>query len=154
MIAMKTENKIHTKISERASGSVRTNGRRKCFEWEKERKTLLYIESNAYVNIQQTTQKKTSNRPFFHRILSMRTFTYIIWKQKKQRSLHAYTHRSLIENFLIEGDTSAQFYCRNLFLPINKLHKLFSRETCYQGNLLFLQFSQGLKAIYEKFKTY
>lgn len=156
MIAMKTENKTHTKISERANERTkRTSERQKeMFGMGKREKMLLYIESNAYVNIQQTTQKKTRNRPFFHRILSMRTSTLYERNGNKNYSSLTNTHRSFIENFLIEGDTSAQFYCRNLFLPINKLHTAFSRETCYQGNLLFLQFGQGLQAIYVKFKTY
>lgn len=84
---------------------------------------------------------------FFARCVRLHTYY--------ESSSLAYTHRSLLEDFLIEGDTSAHFNYRNLFLPINKLHKLvfLSRETCYQVNLLQFAVWLGIeKAIYVNFK--
>ena len=96
-------------------------------------------------------QKKTRKRPFFPRLL-LDAYFYIYLNGSEPK---AFIHTQKFDReFLIEGDTSAQFYCRNLFLPINKLHKLL------RGNLLLRQFiiiifhsARDCKAIYVKFKA-
>jgi hypothetical protein len=147
MIAMKSRRtKTHTSEAQQWTNAYERAAEGNVSNGEKERKTLLYIESDAYVNTQQTTQKRNQKSTIFPSYCVRLHTSGEGMETAERRSSSAPTHtEGFIENVLIEGDTSAQFYCRNLFLPINKLHKLFaSRETCYQGNLWFLLLQFGL----------
>lgn len=123
MIPMKRRTK-HTQASRQASEQKKniSNGKeeRKCFYI-----TLAYVHFT--VHTQQTSTEENQKATIFPRLL-LDAYFYIYLNGSEPK---AFIHTQKFDReFLIEGDTSAQFYCCNLFLPINKLHKLL-RETCY-----------------------
>lgn len=118
---------------------------------EKERK-CFYITLMFTYN-KQAQLKKTRKRPFFPRLLCD-AYVYIYLNGSEPKPFSFIHTQKFDREFLIEGDTSAQFYCRNLFLPINKLHKLL-RENLLLRQFIIIIFhsARDCKAIYVRFKT-
>ena len=120
---------------------------------------LLYnsVRSCSFVyNKQHKKEKPESDHFYPSSLFNAYTFHICMAEMEGKKFLYvvmnAHSKKGAFDReLLIEGDTSAQFYCRNLFLPLNKLHKLL-KETCYWEHqlLFFLQLNWGLREAYVK----